>query len=105
MWAAVLNAVMAASDHDVWAVGSGNPFTSSTTPPIVAHWDGVHWHVVAGVLSRAPDIGSDGLHAITALAPDDVWVAGEDGLIEHWDGTRWHIVASAEVPGGVVECF
>jgi hypothetical protein len=78
---------------DVWAVGGGQR-------TIILHWDGATWTRVPG--GEDPNAETR-LAAVAAVAPDDVWAAGQtfpDGetaetLIEHWDGAAWHRVASA----------
>ncbi len=134
-----LNAVVAFSDDDVWAVGSayvnqegGENF------PLTLHWDGASWAIVPvpdsyghedvlAVDGSSPQdiwgigLGHEALHwdgqawstvpladpgtaywhleAVSALAPDDVWVVGNTAtghsgrsLVEHWDGSSWSVV-------------
>jgi hypothetical protein len=66
---------------DVWAVGD-----RIGIDPIVEHFDGSTWTVLT-----TPDVGS--ANAVTAVAPNDVWVGGSDGLI-HWDGSTWTVYAT-----------
>lgn len=74
------------SPTDVWAVGdfilpdqSGGPF--------LLHWDGAAWRQVATPQGAQP------FQAVSALAPDDVWVVGNN-TAEHWDGHLWSVVAT-----------
>jgi hypothetical protein len=59
------------------------------------HWDGTAW-----TRTSFPDSAVHDIHAISAVAPDDVWVAGSDfhaefaqgrGFVGHWDGTTWTV--------------
>ena len=46
-----------------------------------------------------PLVGEDSLHAVSALAADDIWAVGRVGsstLTEHWDGSAWSVVASPD---------
>jgi hypothetical protein len=86
--------VKALGPSNVWAVGSY--VTGSLEAPLVEHWDGVTWSVVA-----APTAGTEGaqLRAVAVSSPSDVWAVGNyrrpkifKGLVEHWDGTRWSVI-------------
>jgi hypothetical protein len=98
-----LTAIAATSAHDMWAVGSYNPAT--TSQPLFMHYDGQQWTLVPG-----PDTGADsGLSGVSASAPNDVWVVGfsrvsasphMDPLVEHFDGTQWQIVPTADLGSG-----
>lgn len=89
-----LHDVRALGASDAWAVGSY--VLGSLEAPLIEHWDGATWAVVA-----APTAGSDGaqLLAVAASSPRDVWAVGNyrrpkirKGLVEHWDGTQWSII-------------
>jgi hypothetical protein len=62
------------------------------------HWDGVEWTIVPTPQPGGPS--ADELHAIDAIAPDDVWAVGEyrddnfvpHPLTMHWDGASWTVV-------------
>ncbi|MEU8132123.1 hypothetical protein [Streptodolium elevatio] len=100
------------SPRDAWAVGyaeildgvvidpvTGRPQQLSHTEPVVRHWDGTAWQVVA-----TPPIADGGiLLSVTALAPDDVWAVGRSmemkPVIMHYDGTAWTSVP-VSVPNG-----
>ena len=77
-----LNAVSGTA-NDLWAVGAG-PDASHV---LALRYDGSAW-------SLRPDAGvSDGgLLTVAALAPDDVWAAG-DAVLQQYDGTTWHTVS------------
>ncbi|MDQ2806017.1 MAG: hypothetical protein M3Z04_03720 [Chloroflexota bacterium] len=82
-----LQAVAVLSAGDVWAVSNTNDEQA-----LVAHWDGNAWSRV-----DAPHPPGSDLHAITALAADDIWAVGEamadqqnlDAFVLHWDGHTW----------------
>ncbi len=104
----VLFAISAVSASDIWAVGFNDEgFVNSK--PLIEHYDGTAWSVVAS----PPLPGNDNfLYAVSASASDDVWAVGEQGdaaiasrtLAEHWDGTAWTIVPTPNVKG-IVETF
>jgi hypothetical protein len=88
-----LRAVAALSSSDAWAIGYSTDqigFTHS----LALHWDGSSWDIV----DTPSPYEFSRFFAIAALAPDDVWAAGdffspakEGALIEHWDGHAWKI--------------
>lgn len=81
-----LEGVSAVSASDAWAVGYYVP--GSISKPLIEHWDGTSFTVVAG----APVTGRSMLQDVVAVSSDDVWAVGFVGfnvLIEHWDGTAW----------------
>jgi YVTN family beta-propeller protein len=86
-----LAAVTAVATTDVWAVGSAGRGLSAERP-VIEHWDGRHWRVVAGPVEPTPS-----RFAAVAGAAGNVWAVGsllEPGgvvtpLVVHWDGTRW----------------
>lgn len=50
--------------------------------------DGTAWSSVD--LADVPGCPAEGrLHGVTGRGDDDVWVAGERGLVVHWDGASW----------------
>lgn len=93
-----LNAVIAISATDVWAVGSdsSNPQVST---PMILRFDGNSWFQVAG-----PDVkGSGSLSGITGVSPTDITAigstrtsaaSGDQTLITHFDGNTWSVVSS-----------
>lgn len=63
---------------------------------------GPAWRVVP---AAATSLTYNELHALAAIAPDNVWAAGIYGgeeyaltLVENWDGTGWKESASSSVP-------
>ena len=90
-----LNAVVALSASDAWAVGlSRSPGGPART--LILHWDGRRWAIAA-----SPNAGPGGnfLVSVAAASGRDVWAAGYRdargvyrSLVEHWDGDRWTVV-------------
>jgi hypothetical protein len=80
-----LTAIAALSRRNLWAVGT------VAERPLVEHWNGRYWKVVA-----TPHLRSAArLSGVAALSGDDVWAVGSVGgspLSEHWDGRRWRVV-------------
>jgi hypothetical protein len=94
----VLNAVVALSANDVWAVGQITEGAPSGT--LVEHWNGTAWSVVA-----SPTPGwFPTLRSVAARSATDVWAVGEIATMDqtpqyrtftlHWDGAAWTRVAS-----------
>lgn len=88
----VLEAVIALSPTDAWAVGSGN------SQIMIQHWDGRDWTMFP--TPSIPGASQSKLLAIDAAAPDDIWAVGYyidvitswEPLAVHFDGDRWSIV-------------
>jgi hypothetical protein len=61
--------------------------------PLTYHWDGASW-------SRVNNAGGidEYLHAVAAIAPNDVWAVGDNGQTQHWNGANWSRIA-APYPG------
>jgi hypothetical protein len=95
-----LTAITASSASDIWAVG-GFTNASFTNSVYALHFNGTSWSVT--ILPQPSGSTSPALHAVAAIAPGNVWAAGENEgvpgqglstLIEHFDGTSWSIVPS-----------
>lgn len=122
-----LNDIAVLSDANIWAVGEisvrkiskmsqspvpgVNSMMQSSGQPLIEHWDGNTWQIVAspGVNSNFPDpFYSDRLTNISAISASDIWAVGTQAvqinlqqgqpltslplsapLAEHWDGTSW----------------
>jgi len=90
-----LNAVVALSASDAWAVGlSRSPGGPART--LVLHWDGRRWAITA---SPNAGPGDNSLVSVAAASARDAWAAGYRdakgvyrALVEHWDGDRWTVV-------------
>lgn len=92
----LLYAASATAPDDVWAVGDQEG-ADGVFGGLAEHFDGKTWHVVP---VQDPGNAGDHLYAVDAVAPDNVWAAGQrlssnglpdQGLIEHWDGKRWSV--------------
>ena len=77
-----LNAI-SGTPTDLWAVG----VSSDDSHLLTLHYDGTDW-------SAVPDaaVSDGGLLTVAALAPGDVWAAG-DAVLQHYDGTQWSTVS------------
>lgn len=80
------------SANDVWSAGTR-----------IMHWDGKSWNVVF-----TPSTLHDSFRSIVEIAPNDVWVVGEQlttglpshPLTLHWNGTHWQSIGSPDVAEG-----
>jgi len=98
-----LEAVLALSPNNAWAVGFFTPANADREPrrTLIMHWDGKTWKVVP-----SPNVGpkSNPLSGLTANSANDIWAFGchfaADGsgqfrtLVLHWDGKSWKVVPS-----------
>ena len=99
-----LNDVSAISPTDVWAVGGTDVNAQGAHAySNIHHWNGTRWTHVPG---PTPGFFNQ-LFTVAAIAPDNVWAAGEywdvDGvfaLLLHWDGSAWTEQPS---PGGFLD--
>lgn len=104
---APLRAVAADSPTDAWAVGAYVDSSTSTTGPLVEHWNGGSW-TAAEVGSPSTSNNAQSLVAVAAISPSDVWAVGSDfavvggqpALIMHWDGSTWSKVTAPTPPTG-----
>jgi hypothetical protein len=92
--------VAALSGDDAWAVGVGSSTLGNV--PMILHWNGRAWRLVAGAYSASGE-----LRAVSATSARDVWAVGSamvgsssQTLIEHFDGTTWSVVASPTPDSG-----
>jgi hypothetical protein len=89
-----LNAVAARTSTDVWTVGgidsAPEPFGGfrAQATPLLEHWDGTAWSVVAGPAVQGV------LRDVASVSAADVWAVGSGGLIERWNGQTWKTVFS-----------
>jgi hypothetical protein len=97
----VLRAVAAASANNVWAVGYDQItyFEGYIYAPLIEHWDGSSWQVVAGATTTG--YSNDAvLNGVTTLPGGGVWAVGVNGglsFVEAWNGSQWMRVSSANV--------
>jgi hypothetical protein len=104
----ILQDIYARSASNVWAVGYSRKFLWAGFrgyQPLVMHWDGNEWAIMATPQVPILDENVDGgeLTDVVALAPGDVWAIGratydwenDDSptrLVYHWDGSEWRSV-------------
>jgi hypothetical protein len=116
----ILHAVAAASENDIWAVGSYQARSGGVGDqddnPLIEHWNGSIWQVVPSPTmpaSRGPHSpsGNGKLYGVAAVSSSDIWAVGEalmpDGntqlpLLEHWDGKQWSVISSFPRTGWTV---
>jgi hypothetical protein len=84
-----LTGVVQVAIGEVWAVGSRSTQGGAVVDPWVEHGTGEDW---TGTTVPHKNNGAH-LTAVDADAPDDVWVAGNDGeghvVVDRWNGTTW----------------
>jgi hypothetical protein len=93
-----LNGVAAVASDDVWAVGTTGDGSSLDFDTVIMHWNGSEWTRIPSPNGNPESYNE--LHAVAAVASDDVWAVGEylgdevynHPLILHWDGVSWSIV-------------
>jgi hypothetical protein len=116
-WEAEFEDVTTLPDGTAWATGHYKtlaPGYQIETFTLAFFWDGQQWqHVPTPSPSPYPGGTEAYLHAVGAVAPDDVWAAGErrgdaGGLsvgawimVQHWDGSAWNLEPVPAPPGGV----
>jgi hypothetical protein len=89
-----LNAVVASSASDAWAVGLSRS-TGGPARTLIMHWDGRRWAIMA---SPNAGPGDNSLVSVAAASARDAWAVGYRdaggvyrSLAEHWDGYRWTV--------------
>ncbi len=98
---AALNAVSCTSATDCTAVGNAQTSASPTQKPLIEHWNGTSWALVA---APAPiGASASNLAAVSCPSATDCTAVGffvndalaipTQQLIEQWNGTSWSIVA------------
>lgn len=96
-----LAAVDAASDGDLWAVGSTGDHG------LVSHWNGSGWDNT--VIDLPTGVDREDLRSVSVGGSDDIWAVGaaadnERALTIHWDGTSWtHVDAHSPPQRAVLE--
>jgi len=97
-----LNAVVALSSNDVWAVGGseGGCNTAGVSKAVIAHWDGRR------LQHRSFPWRAAELTGVAAVSSRDVWAVGSidrKPLVMHWDGYRWRRSQLPSVQRGALE--
>jgi hypothetical protein len=97
-----LNAVVALSASDAWAVGLSRT-RGGPARTLIMHWDGRRWAIMASPNAGG---GDNSLVSVAAASPRDAWAAGYRdasgvyrSLVEHWDGDRWTAVRLPSLGG------
>lgn len=103
-----LNAVLAISPDDIYAVGDSN--SDAQLPSLlVEHYDGATWRVVP--TPKLPKGQTASLRQIAASSPTDIWLAGDSSLISgvggppillHFDGERFTNVPFLPGQGAII---
>ncbi|WP_130345640.1 hypothetical protein [Herbihabitans rhizosphaerae] len=73
--------VEAIARDNVWAIGGHTAADTTTSTPVVIHWDGTEWRVVP--------TGCRSAHSIAARTATDIWIAGR--TMCHFDGSTWTV--------------
>ena len=92
-----LISVSAVSTSNVWAVGWKYFPNTATFAPLIEHWNGSAWKIVA---SPNPNSNSY-LNGVAVVSASDIWAVGntvtqqgQQTLIEQWNGSTWSVVSS-----------
>ena len=82
-----LNAVVAISSNDVWAVGGAPVDLGVDGRALLMHWDGSAWQL----FPEPPEVinwYTTSRFGVAARASDDVWAVGQFSAW-HWNGSTW----------------
>jgi hypothetical protein len=97
-----LNAVVAVSASDAWAVGLSRS-TGGPARTLIMHWDGQRWAITT---SPNAGPGDNSLVSVAAASARDAWAVGYRdasgvyrSLVEHWDGDRWTVARLPRLGG------
>lgn len=101
----LLNAVVAASSQDVWAVGWHYSPPAKYEQTLIEHWDGAAWSVIPS--PNVPGTTNNRLYGAAVVNGDqnDIWAFGQwrqgtgnwKTLTMRWDGIQWSVVPSPNV--------
>ena len=84
-----LNAIVAISSNDVWAVGGAPADLGVYGRALLMHWDGKAWQL----FPEPPEVinwYTTNRFGVAARASNDVWAVGEFSAW-HWDGSTWTV--------------
>jgi hypothetical protein len=84
-----LNAVIAISSNDVWAVGGAPADLGVFGRALLMHWNGSTWTL----FPEPPEVVNwytTNRFGVAARASNDVWAGGEFSAW-HWDGSAWSV--------------
>ena len=90
-----MQAVAARAANDVWVVGWSWTASPYTQWPVVEHWDGAQWNLIA----NPANVPQSRLLGVTVVAQNDVWMVGQTldtdrTLAMHWNGTALSVVST-----------
>ncbi len=106
-----LSAVTCTTATDCFAVGGTSTFSFSsiltiTGAPLIEHWDGAAWTIVASptpsntVTAELNGVACPSANSCFAVGDYEARATG-GALMEHWDGTSWSVVANPDAAGAV----
>ena len=79
------------SAADAWAVGEAQPAASAAVRPVIEHWNGQRWRLMAN-----PEVPPQTALTAVTVAPDgQAWAVGSPftnsrrGVVLHWTGRSW----------------
>jgi hypothetical protein len=82
-----LDTVVSTSRNNAWAFGGADLLGPAGGTPVVEHWNGRSWHVVA-----LPSGLTGSIAAASAPAANDVWAVGDSGrFVLHYNGSKWSV--------------
>jgi hypothetical protein len=92
------------SATDAWAVGEAESVTKPVVRPVIEHWDGRRWQLMA----NPPVPPMTALSSVTVAAEGQAWAVGTPftdtgrGVILHWTGRAWVTSTTPETGGAVL---
>lgn len=101
---AELLGVAAHGAADAWAVGEAQSATSQELRPVIEHWNGRRWRLIAN--PKVPPMTA--LSSVTVAADGEAWAAGTPftdtgrAVILHWTKHSWVTSATPRTGGAVL---
>ena len=98
-----MDGVATGSATDAWAVGEAESVGQLVLRPVIEHWNGRRWTLVANPV--LPPMSA--LSSVTVASDGEAWAVGTPlyddgrGLVLHWTGHAW-VTAATPVTGGSV---
>jgi hypothetical protein len=99
----MLLGVAVRSATDAWAVGEAESATTPALRPVIEHWDGHHWRLMAS----PPVPPQTALSSVTVAADGEAWAVGTPftdtgrGVVLHWTKRAWVTSATPKTGGAV----
>lgn len=96
--------VAARSATDAWAVGEAETTTGSVVRPVIEHWNGLRWQLMA----NPPVPPMSALTSVTVASDGEAWAAGTPldndgrGLVLHWAKGAWATETTPLTGGSVL---